>query len=104
MARVASRCWTSASPSTCLYSDGGRTPSRSASRPMVTPWNPISSASPAAEAITSSPLSPALGNSVLLEEAGHQGGHLVRALRMDVMTAALDHRDRAPPGRHLGHN
>src|ERR1700756_3175635 len=104
MARVASRCCTSASPTTCLYRDGARTPRRPASRPMVTPWNPISSASPAAETITSSPVRPALGTRVLLEEPDDQRGHLVRGLRVRVVPGALDYRHRAPPGRHRGHD
>src|ERR1700760_2156699 len=103
MARLATRCWTSARLSTCLYSEGGLTPSRSASRPMVTPPIPISSASPAAAAVTSWLFSPALGTRVLLQEGQDQRGRLVRALRVHVVPAAVDHGRGGPPGRHGRH-
>src|SRR5208282_6108092 len=101
MARAATRCRTSARSATCLYKEGVRTPSRSASSPIVSSRKPASSASAAAAATTSWLLSPVLGTHAPGEEAGHERGDLVGALRVRVVPGAVDGLDRPEPGRQV---
>src|ERR1700742_3393827 len=88
-------------------------PRRWASRPMVSSWKPTSSASSAAAAITPGRLRPALGmlapfrgsgGETVADEAGDEPGDLIGTLRVNIVPAALDHRDRAGPGGHRGHD
>ena len=41
---------------------------------------------------------------MLLEERNHQFGHRIGGLRVRVVPGAVDHRDRARPGRHGRHD
>src|ERR1700743_2716059 len=92
-------------------------PSRWASSPMASCWNPTSSASSAAAAITSWRLSPALGTlapllfcgprrrssaDAIADEGRDEPGDLLGALGVRIVPGPLEHRDGAEPGRHRG--
>ena len=102
IASVATRCCRSARSVTCLYRDGGRMPSRSATSPMVRLSKPASSARLAAAATTSPVARPAVGMNLRRQERDHQGGHRVRVPRVRVVTRGLDHRHGPPAGRQGG--
>src|SRR5215469_18776963 len=85
------RCCRSPMPSTCLYSAGALTPSRSARAARLTDPMPASSASSAPEATTAKVLRPALGMGVLGEERQDGVGDLLRVLRVGVVARIFDH-------------
>src|SRR5690348_14150902 len=58
--RTATRARRSASPATCLYSEGGATPARSATAASVTDSAPPASSSASAVSTTAAGLNPAL--------------------------------------------
>src|ERR1700754_1510974 len=104
-ASTAIRWLRSARLSTCLYSDGVRTPSRSATRPMLSAPKPTSSATAAAHATTLAVSRPALGTLGLrdaAQERQDQRAGLVRVLRVRVVAGALD--DLQLGVRHRGHD
>src|SRR5215469_4706150 len=75
-------------------------PSRLSQRrgaPVTTPSGAV--ATPWAEETV-----PVLGTGVLLEERDHQFGYRLGGLRVQVVPGAVDHRDRAEPRWHGGHD
>src|SRR5208337_714429 len=91
IARVAMRCCKSLMLSTCLYSAGALTPSRSARAARLTDSKPASSAKSAPAATTSVVFRPALGMKVLGQERQDDVGDLLRVLGVGVVACALDH-------------
>src|SRR5664279_3151795 len=84
----------SASPATCLYRLGWRTPDRAATAARVMSCQPISSARSAPAAAIAALLSPALGTGGAVEPAGeiqHDGRRQLRELGLRVVTRIGDH-------------
>src|SRR6266545_6304553 len=105
IARVAMRCCTSARPPTCLYSEGARTFSRSASWPSVRLWKPTSSTITAPAHVMSTALRPALGIGLveLSSEGNDRVGYLLRPVDVRVVARAVDQHEIGvePPGDPL---
>src|SRR5262249_53655057 len=73
-------------------------PSHRRGAPVTTPSGPPAATRRAEETV------PVLGTGVLFEERDHQVGHRLGGLRVRVVPGAVDHRGRARPSWHGGHD